>query len=162
MLDVALKDSMALAPEESASSPEGLVGVPAPSDPTTSEPEEAAQPMELALVPRKRPPATPGFTLLWADKSGSPPSEQVDRPSSIPLGAQLDFSSLESLQATILHYPVMGKVWCEYQSQTIALMPLTQMSLPLALPKSPGQSYSSPWIEELWVNSVLFIWTMSD
>ena len=68
---------------------------------------------------------------------------------SIPLGAQLNCASLESLQVTISHYPVTGKVQCEYQSQTIALMSLTQASLQLALPKIPDQPGSPSWIEEL-------------
>ena len=76
-------------------------------------------------------------------------AEQADWPMNVPLGAQLDFASLESLQVTISHYPAMGEVQCEYQSWTIALMSLTQMSLQLALPKPPDQPDSSSWIEEL-------------
>ena len=70
-------------------------------------------------------------------------------PQTYPLGAQLDFASLESLQVTISHYPVMGEVWCEYQFQTIALMSLTQTPLSRALPKTLDQPDSSPQIEEL-------------
>ena len=149
MLDVVMKDPMTLAPKESMSSPGGSVHVPAPSELTTSEPEETTQPKELTLVPRKRPLVPPGFTLSWADKSGSPPSEQTDWPSIIPLAAQLDFASLDSLQVIISHYPATGKMQCEYQSQTVALTSLTQTSLSLTLPKPLDQPNSSPWIEDL-------------
>ena len=70
---------------------------------------------------------------------------------SISLGAQLDFASLESLKVTISHYPVTGEVTCASQSWTIALM-----SLQLTLPKPLDQPDSSLWIEELWVNAMLF------
>ena len=56
----------------------------------------------------------------------------------------------------------MGEVQYEYQFQTIAEMSLVQMSLPLALPKPPDQNDSSPWIEELWVNTTLFNQPNSD
>ena len=125
---------------------EPLVGVPALSEPTASEPEEAVPPEELTLVPSQRPLAPPGFSLLWVDELGSPTPEQVDWPMSGPLEAQLDFASLGCLQVTILHFPVMGKICCEYQSWTISL---TQASSPLALPKPQDQLDSSPWIKEL-------------
>ena len=110
MSDVVMKDPVTLAPKESTSLPEGPVCVSTPSERTTSEPEEAAKPEHLALVPMKRPPAPPRFTLLQGDESGSPHSEQVDWSSSIPLGTQLDFASLESPQVAISHYPVTSKV----------------------------------------------------
>ena len=44
-------------------------GVTTPSEPSTSEPEEATPPEELILVPRWRPPAPPGFSLLQVDVS---------------------------------------------------------------------------------------------
>ena len=87
---------MAPAPTERASLPrprvEEPIGVPTPSEPTTSEQEEATQPEEFALVPRRRPLAPPEFTLSWADESGPPPLEEADWPMSIPLGAKLDLT----------------------------------------------------------------------
>ena len=139
MLDVARRDPMA--PTSKGSTPlltptaEPPVGVPIPSEPTASEPGEAATPEELTLVPRWRPLAPPGFSLSWVDESGSPLPQQADWPMSVPLGAQLDCASLDSLQVTILHFPAMGEVQCEYQSWTVALTSLTQVSLQLALPK---------------------------
>ena len=58
---------------------------------------------------------------------------------SMSLGSQLDFASLESIQVTTLHFPVMGEVHCEYQSWTVALMSLTQAPLQLAQPKPLDQ-----------------------
>ena len=56
----------------------------------------------------------------------------------------------------------MGEVQCECQSQTIALTSLTQTSLPLALPQPWDQPASSPWMEELLANAMLFTWPMSN
>ena len=135
------------------------VGVTAPSQPTTSKPEEAAPPKELTLVPRWRPPAPPGLSLSWADESDSPTPEKADWPMSIPLEAQLDFASLGSIQVTILHFAVKGKVHCEYQFQTVALTSLTQMPLQLAQAKPLDQPDS---MEEFWANEMLFTWPTSD
>ena len=55
MLDVVMKDPVTLAPAERVSLPEELVSVPTPSELTASEPEEAAQPEDFALVSRRRP-----------------------------------------------------------------------------------------------------------
>ena len=70
---------MTLAPIERALSlrprVEDSIDVPTPSKPTTWEPEETAQQEELALVLRRRPPTPPGFTMSWADESGSPPPD---------------------------------------------------------------------------------------
>ena len=67
----------------------------------------------------------------------------------VPMGAQLKYISLGSLQVAISCFPVTGEVQCEYQSQTIALMSLTQASLQLSLPKPLDQSVSPPWIKVL-------------
>ena len=127
MLDMAENDPMALTSKGRAPSQMPRVvppfSVPAPSELTASEPGEVAPPEELALVPRWRPLALPGFSLSWADESDSPPPEQEDWPMSIPLATQLDFASLGSIQVTILHFPVMSEVHWEYQSQTIAWGP---------------------------------------
>ena len=79
--------------------------------------------------------------------------------SSEPLGTQLDFASFGSIQVTISHFPVMGKVCCEYQSQTVVLTSLTQASLPLTQPKSPDQPVSE---EEFWVKATHFTQLTSD
>ena len=71
---------MILAPAEmallQAPREEEPVGVPTPSEPTVSEPQEAAQPKDFTLIHRRRPMSSPGFTLLWVGKSGSPPSRE--------------------------------------------------------------------------------------
>ena len=121
---------------------------------------EWQQPKEFTLVLSKDH-LHPRFTLFWADESSSPPWEEANWPMSIPLGAQLDFASLGSLQVTISHYPVKGEVQYEYQSLTIAMMSMAQTSLQLALPEPPDQPDSSPWIEELWANAMLFNWPTS-
>ena len=77
MLDMVRKDLVTPATAERASSlrpkVEELIGVPTPSESTTLEPEEATQPEEFTLVLMRRPLAPPGFTLSWADESGSSP-----------------------------------------------------------------------------------------
>ena len=164
MLDVARKDPMTPAPAERASSlrprVEEPVGVPTPNELSALEPEEAAQSEDLALVQRRLL-APPGFTLSWVNKSGSSPLEEADWLVSIPLeipqDAQLDLTSFGSLQVTISHYLEMGEVW--YQCQTKVI---THTSLQLALPKSSDQPDSSPQTEELWVNTTLFNWPVSD
>ena len=100
------------------------IGIPAPNEMPTSEPEEAVHSEKLALVQRRRPLASPGFTLSWADESRPPPLEDAEWPVSIPLGAQLELTSMWSMQVTISHYPVMGEVQYQYQSQVIAQMSL--------------------------------------
>ena len=67
-------------------------------------PVEATPPEELALMPRWRPSPPPGLSLSWADKSDSPPPDQVNWPMSIPLGVQLEFASLGSIQVTVSHF----------------------------------------------------------
>ena len=74
-------------------------------------------------------------------------------------GGTNGFSSLGSIQVTILHFPVMGKVHCEYQSQTFALMSLTWVPLQLAQSTVPDQLDSE---EEFWANTMLFTWPTSD
>ena len=68
------------------------------------------------------------------------------------------FSSLGSIQVTILHFPVIGgEVCCEYQFQTIALMSLTQA------PHNPAQLKPlDPHDSEFWANVMLFTYSMSD
>ena len=52
---------------------------------------------------------------------------------------------------TILHFPVIGEVHCEYQSQTIALMSLTWTPLQLAQPTLSDQLASEG---EIWQYSL--------
>ena len=77
MLDMVRKDPMTPAPAERALSlrhrAEEPIGVPAPNKPPALEPEEAAQSEELAFRQRRRPSASPGFTLSWADESDPSP-----------------------------------------------------------------------------------------
>ena len=78
MLDMAKKDTMAppVPTEEACSSEpraEEPIGLPAPEEPPASEPEEAADSEELALVQRRRPLTHPGFTLSWVYESNPPP-----------------------------------------------------------------------------------------
>ena len=71
--------------------------------------------------------------------------------------AWLDLCSLGSLQVTISHYPVVRKVWCEYQSWVI-----TQASLQMPQFDPLEPSDSPPRIQELWVNTMLFLLPTSD
>ena len=103
MLDVA-KDPVAPSSKGRAPSlmpgAEQPFGVNTPSELSASEPEEAAPQEELTLLPRWRPLPTPGFSLLWVDKSDSLPPGQEDWPMNVPWGVQLDFASLGSIQVT--------------------------------------------------------------
>ena len=83
-----------------------------------------------------------GFSFQWADESDSSLPEQADRPMNLPWVAQLDFASLGSIQVTISHFPVMGKVHCQYQLQTVALMSLTWVPLHLSQPICLDQLHS--------------------
>ena len=99
---------------------EELTSVTPPSEPTTLEPEEAVQPKESAMVPRRRTPASPDFNFSWADRSKPPPLEDTDQPMSIPQGSQLDLTPLVSLEWTLSHYPVTGEVQFQYQTLVVA------------------------------------------
>ena len=114
MLDVAEKGHVAPASEGRALSLmprlEPPVSVTAPNELITLEPEVATPSEDLTLVPRWRPPPPSGFSLQWADESNSPPLGQVHWPMNVPLGSQLDFASLGSIQVTISHFPVTGEV----------------------------------------------------
>ena len=59
---------------------------------------------------RRLAPAPPGFTHSWADESGPPLLEKADTPVNIPLRAQLDLSSIASLQVIVSHNLKMGEV----------------------------------------------------
>ena len=77
---------------------------------------------------------------------------------SIPLGAQLDFASLGSMQVAISHCPVMGEVHCEYQSGLLPWHPW---------PGHPPQfaqlkPLDPPDSEELWANMMAFTYSMSN
>ena len=84
------------------------------------------------------PPAPPGFIGSWADRSSPPPGEEVDSPVNIPLGAQLDLSSLGSLQVIVSYNSMMGQVWYQHQSRVISWT-----SLQLA-PSEPSNKPDSP------------------
>ena len=154
MLDVARKDSMTPAPKERASWPRPRVkepiGVPAPNEPPTLEPKEAAKSEELALMQERRPSAPPGFTLSWADESDPYPLEDTALPVLIPMGAQLDLSSLETLQVLVSHNTIMRKVQYQYQS-----MGASMTSLQLDLPESSDHPNSSQWLEGQWETTPL-------
>ena len=102
---------------------EELVNVPTPSKWTTSEPER--------LYNLRTSPLYPGedhqhpLSLLFCGRmSLTHPLQSRWTDPLVPLGVQLDFASLQSLQDTISHYPVTGEVQCEYQSWTMALLSL--------------------------------------
>ena len=136
MLDIAHEDSTAPpVPTEGASSSEPRakepISLPAPDKLPASEPEEAAYSKELAPVWKRRPAAPPGFTLLWVDESDSSLLEDTASPVSIPLGAWLYLSSLETLHVIVCHITMMGEVQYQYQS-----MVASRTSLQLDHPKS--------------------------
>ena len=125
MLDVAEKDPVVPAFEGRSPSLIPAVGPPigvtAPNELHALEPGGAAQPEGLTLVLRQRPLPPTSFSLSWADESDPPPMEQAGWPMNICQGPQLDFASLESIWKTLSHFPVMGEVYCEYESQTVTL-----------------------------------------
>ena len=157
ILDVAEKDPMTPAPASAASSPppdpeeeEQVVLIPEES--WTFEPEEAV-PLEggLHLVWGRYPTRPSGFAHSQANQT------HAGLVRGIPLGAQLDFHSLGSLQIAISHGPAARDVHYEYQSWVI-----TQASLQLPPFKPSKPSDSPPRIQELWANTMLFPLLMSN
>ena len=96
--------------------------------------------------------ATPGFSLLWADESDSPPPEQADWPMNIPWELNWILPPWGPYRWLSHIFQWQVSVHCEYQTWTIALISLTQAPLQLAQPKPLDQ----PDSEELWANAMLF------
>ena len=143
MLDVAEKDPMAPTPASAPSFPtpdpeEGQV-ILTPKESCTLEPEEAAcLEGELTLIWGQYPARPPGVAHLLVTQT------HASLGKGIPMRAQLDLHSWESLQVTISHGTAAGEVYYEYQSQVVM-----QASLQLALFKPSKQSDSPPRIQEL-------------
>ena len=153
MLDVAEKDPMASASPPTSPIPdheeeEQIIQVPKES--CASEPEEAAHLEEgLDLIWGRYPAIPLGFACSQANQT------HVGLLTGIPLGVQLDLCSLGSLQVTISHGLVLGKVCYEYQSWMITQVLL---QLPLFEPSKPPDP--PPRIQELWANTTLFLLLM--
>ena len=100
MLDIMRKDSVTPAPTQRASSlrprVEEPISVPTPMSCPLWSPRRLLTQKKMALMQRKRPPAPPWFTLSLEDTA---------LPVSIPPGAQVDLSSLETLQVKSLITP---------------------------------------------------------
>ena len=157
MLDVVEKDLMAPAQASAPAFPtpdpeeeEQVVQIPEES--CTSEPEEATH-LEGGLdhVWDRYPAIPHAFAQSWANQT------HAGLVRGIPLGVQLDLCSLGSLQVTICHGPAVGEVHYQYQSQVI-----TQAALHLPQFEPSKPSDSPPRIQELWVNTMLFLSLMSD
>ena len=151
-LDVAKKDPMptASAPTSSTPDPEEedwVVQVPEES--CTSEPAHLEGGLDLVLGRYPTIPLVSGCS--WANQAHS------GLVRGIPLGAQLDFCSLGSLQVTMSCDLTAREVCYEYQSQVI-----TQASLQLPQFEPSEPSDSPPWIQELSVNTMLFLSSTSD
>ena len=129
------------------------IGIPTLDETPTSEPEEVVHSEELALVQRRRPLAPCRFTLPWTDKSRPPLNWWVN----VPLGTQLDLTSMGSLHVAVYHYPVTGEVPYQYQFWVVA-----QMSLQLTPSKLSDWLDSPLQIKKLWANAILLNWPMSD
>ena len=71
------------------------------------EPEGASSLGVMAITCRQLPLTPPGFSELLAGKSGPPHLEDADSPIGVPQGAQLDLSSLGSMQVVITHNILM-------------------------------------------------------
>ena len=118
MLDIAERDPVPPAASVSAfpipepKEEEQILEV--PEEPWTSKPEEAVHSEGgLDLIRGRLPAIPPGFAHSQVNQT------QAGLAMGIPLGAQLDFSSLGSLQVTISHYLAVKEVWYDYQSWVI-------------------------------------------
>ena len=112
VLDVAKKDPVALASAPASSTPnpeEEDWAIQVLEESYTSEPEETVN-LErgLDLVWGRYPTIPLGFGHLQVNQA------HAGLARGIPLGAQLDFCSLWSLQVTISHDPAAGEVHYEY------------------------------------------------
>ena len=121
MLNVAERDPVAHTSAERVhiadTREEEPISVPAPSYPLASEPEEAVQPEELALVPREdhHAPWVYPFMGRWV---WTTLLEEADWPVSMSIGAQLGLTSMESAANDHIPLPSNGhEVQCQYQSQ---------------------------------------------
>ena len=104
----------------------------------------------ICPCPKTKTTVIPWVYLLWEDEDGPPPLEDADWATIIPLGFQLDLTSMGSLEWTVSHYSVTGEVQFQCQTWVIA-----QRSLQLTLPNPSDQPDSCPQIEELWANMTL-------
>ena len=83
--------------------------------------EGVVPPQDLALVLSRQPPP-PGFSPQALENLTMPPLEDAYLPGTMTL---FDLSTLQSLEMTISHTPVMGKIHYSLQAQS-----LTRISLP--------------------------------
>ena len=156
MLDVAEKDPVTPAPASAPSSPtpgpEEEEQIQIPEESHTLEPEEVAHSEGgLDLTWGRHPIRPPGFAHSQLNQTHRGLVKGV-----LPR-AQLDLCSMGSLQLTISHNPAARDVHYEYQSQVI-----TQASLRLPLFESSEPSNSPSRIQELWVNTMLFLLLVTD
>ena len=75
----------------------------APNPPPMSKLEGDVSSEDLALVPRRQPPAPYWFSPLDLDDLVIPSLEDMYRQGAMPMGTMLDLTTLESLQVTISH-----------------------------------------------------------
>ena len=91
-----------------------------------------------SLTPRAEVPTSPPTP----NPSASEPLEDVYKHGAMPKGTVLDLTAFESMQVTISHTPVTGKVYLHIQAQSITMRCLSGTS-------SQGHLKPSPKIEEL-------------
>ena len=92
---------------------------------SVSEPEGMTPPQDLALVPRRKPPPPPGFSLQVPEDLVLPVLDDAYLPEAPTL---FDLSILEALEMSISHTPVMGKTHYCLQSQSLARITLPDSS----------------------------------
>ena len=130
------RERVSLPEKKPVSQEEEITATQSSNRPDAVEPEGTGCSGELVIVRRWLPPAPPGLYQVMGGWVWPTPLEDVDSLISIPMGAQLDLSSLGSLQVVISHNPVIGEVQYQYQSRVIS-----QTSLQLA----PSQILRLVW-----------------
>ena len=104
-----------------------------PESPSVAEPEGVALPQDQALVPSQSPPP-PGFSSWVPGYLITSPLEATYLPGCTTL---FGHSALESLEMTISHNPVMGKVHYPLQAQSLSRITLLSTSTLRHLEHSP-------------------------
>ena len=93
--------------------------------PSASEPEGMTSPQDLALVPRRQPPPSPGFSPQVLVDLILPALEGAYLPGAPTL---FDLSTLQLLEMIVSHTPAMGEVHYRLEAQNLARITLPDTS----------------------------------
>ena len=98
------------------------------------EPERDVSLGVVAITWRRLPLTPPGFSETLPTESGPPPLQDAGSQLGVPWGAQLDLTSLGSMQMVITQNTLTGDLQYHYETGVISQTPLH-----LTLPNYPDQ-----------------------